>query len=387
MAVKKKETKTTKDKAKVSGDETKLSKLESIYDSVKSTYGSGSIIKMDDPVADQVLDVDFYPSGLAAFDYVTGGGSPKGRITELVGWESTGKTSLGFQQIAAIQFLKIFLGVSDYAIGIIDMEHAIDMLWLHKLGVSNKNLLISQPSGGEESFQIAEKLIDGKIDYLLVDSVAALIPIQEQELSKSQKAKGVDSTIGTNQPGTHAKMMSQGLRILNPKISASGTAVTFVNQYREKVGVMFGDPRTPTGGNALKFFASLRLDIRKKVESNVEIVSNSACIAKALKNKVGIPFRTMDEKAVKVDFTTGFMITDSLIWTIDKLTPSFKSGNWYVIGEKKFQGAAKFSEALISDNGMLVECLHGIKDAFPKFNVDFYKEYIPFAAKRFENVE
>jgi len=292
---------------------------------------------------------------------------------------NSGKSSLGYSGLRSAQFLGL-------AGAIIDMEHTIDPLWAKVIGIDLSNLAISKPDNGEDALQILELLVEEEIDFALIDSVAALVPIEETELSKSQKEKGAKSTIGNTQPGRQAALMSSGLRQLNPKISKSRTAVTFINQLRYKIGIMFGNPETQSGGNALKFYASGRNDVRRKiVDDNKQggVVLSNEMIIKNVKNKVGFPLRKA-EGGCRIDYTHGFNVVSSFVWTLAQTCPHLKSGSWWNVDGIKVQGDKQLAAEMNKNPKLLEACTGRIKAAFPKFNADFYNKFIPYHINELE---
>src|SRR6187401_373967 len=257
----------------MSDQKEKLKALQLTIDKLEKTYGKGTVMKLSDEV---VSDIPSISSGSLGLDIALGiGGIPRGRITEIYGPESSGKTTLTLHMIAEAQKRG---GLAAF----IDAEHAFDKAYAEKLGIDTENLLISQPDNGEQALEIADHLIrSGAIDIIVIDSVAALVPKSELE-----------GEMGDSKMGLHARLMSQALRKLTGTISKTGCACVFINQLREKIGVMFGNPETTTGGNALKFYASVRLDIRRigQIKEGENIVGNRTKV-KVVKNKVAPPFR------------------------------------------------------------------------------------------------
>lgn len=242
---------------------------------ITKQFGDGSIMRLG---ADRNIDVELLPSGSLSLDLALGGGYPKGRIIEIYGPESSGKTTLALHAIAEIQKQK---GQAAF----IDAEHALDPAYARRIGVNTENLLISQPDNGEQALEICETLVrSGAVDLIIVDSVAALVPQAE-----------IDGDMGDAQMGLQARLMSQAMRKLTGIISKSKATVIFINQIRMKIGVMFGNPETTTGGNALKFYASVRVDIRRigQIKDGENIAGNRTKI-KVVKNKIAAPFRTAE---------------------------------------------------------------------------------------------
>jgi recombination protein RecA len=271
MAKKKDE---TVDKSETNKDG-KSQALSLAIDQITKQFGDGSIMKLGDT---QKIDVELLPSGSLSLDIALGGGYPKGRIIEIYGPESSGKTTLALHAIAEIQKQS---GTAAF----IDAEHALDPAYAKKIGVDTTNLLISQPDNGEQALEICETLVrSGAVDLIVVDSVAALVPQAE-----------IDGDMGDSQMGLQARLMSQAMRKLTGIISKSKATVIFINQIRMKIGVMFGNPETTTGGNALKFYASVRLDIRRIGQiKNGEDISGNRTKIKIVKNKIAAPFRTAE---------------------------------------------------------------------------------------------
>ena len=296
----------------------KLKSLESTISQIERSYGKGSVMRLGER---DVVEIDAISSGSLSLDVALGiGGLPKGRIVEIYGPESSGKTTLALHVIAEAQKNK---GTCAF----IDAEHALDPIYAKKLGVNTDEMLISQPDNGEQALEIADTLVNSSaIDVLVVDSVAALVPRAE-----------IEGDMGDSHMGLHARLMSQALRKLTGSISRSQCLVIFINQIRQKIGVMFGNPETTTGGNALKFYASVRMDIRRigAIKEKDQIIGNSTRV-KVVKNKVAPPF-----KMVEFDLMYGKGISKSgeLIDLGSKADIIEKSGAWYAYkGEKIGQG-------------------------------------------------
>jgi len=315
--------------------EAKLKALKLTLDKLDKTYGKGSVMKLGDSV---VADVDVIPSGSLGLDVALGvGGYPRGRVVEIYGPESSGKTTLTLHAIAEAQKNG---GIAAF----IDAEHAFDRFYAEKLGVDIDNLIISQPDHGEQGLEIADNLIrSGAIDIIVIDSVAALTPKSE-----------IEGEMGDSKMGLHARLMSQALRKLTGSISKTNCTVVFINQLREKIGVMFGNPETTTGGNALKFYASVRIDIRRSTQikdSNGEVQGNKTRV-KVVKNKVAPPFRMAEfdimygEGVSKV----GEIIDLGVEYEIVK-----KSGSWFSYGDTKLGQGRDAVKNLLLDNPELFD--------------------------------
>ncbi len=315
--------------------EAKLKALKLTLDKLDKTYGKGAVMKMGDSVAQ---DVEVIPSGSLGLDVALGvGGYPRGRVVEIYGPESSGKTTLTLHAIAEAQKNG---GIAAF----IDAEHAFDRFYAAKLGVDIDNLIISQPDNGEQGLEIADNLIrSGAIDIVVIDSVAALTPKSE-----------IEGEMGDSKMGLHARLMSQALRKLTGSISKTKCTVIFINQLREKIGVMFGNPETTTGGNALKFYASVRLDIRRstQIKDTDGNVQGNKTRVKVVKNKVAPPFRQTEfdimygEGISKV----GEVIDLGVEYEIIK-----KSGSWFSYGDTKLGQGRDAVKNLLLDNPELQE--------------------------------
>lgn len=321
------------------GSGEKLKALQAAMDKIEKTYGKGSIMKLGN---ENVQEVEIIPTGSIALNAALGvGGYPKGRIIEIYGPESSGKTTLAIHAIAEAQKAG---GIAAF----IDAEHAFDRFYASKLGVDVDNLWISQPDNGEQALEIAEQLIrSSAIDIIVIDSVAALTPKAE-----------IEGDMGDNKVGLQARLMSQALRKLTSAISKTNTTCIFINQLREKIGVMFGNPETTTGGNALKFYASVRLDIRRstQLKDGEEIIGNQTKV-KVVKNKVAPPFRKAE---FDIMFGEGISRSGEIIDLGVDLGIIKKSGSWYSYKETKLGQGRDASKQVIQDNPELAEELEGL---------------------------
>ena len=315
-------------------NEGKLKALQAAMAKIEKDFGKGSIMKLGD---EQIENIEVIPTGSIALDNALGvGGYPKGRIIEIYGPESSGKTTLAIHAIAEAQKAG---GIAAF----IDAEHAFDRFYAAKLGVDVDNLWISQPDNGEQALQIADQLISSSaIDILVIDSVAALTPKKE-----------IEGDMGDNVVGLQARLMSQALRKLTSTISKTNTTCIFINQLRDKIGIMFGNPETTTGGNALKFYASVRLDIRKAsaIKDGENVLGNLVRV-KVVKNKVAPPFR-------KAEFEIMFGEGISKVGEILDLGVEYgiiqKSGSWFSYNGSRLAQGRDASKALLKDNAELCE--------------------------------
>ena len=317
----------------IAGNE-KLRALQAAMDKIEKNFGKGSIMKLGD---DNFEEVEVIPTGSVGLNAALGvGGFPRGRIIEIYGPESSGKTTLAIHAIAEAQKMG---GIA----AIIDAEHAFDRFYAQKLGVDIDNLLISQPDCGEQALEIAEQLIrSSAIDIIVIDSVAALTPKAE-----------IEGEMGDNKVGLQARLMSQALRKLTSAISKTKTTCIFINQLREKIGVMFGNPETTTGGNALKFYASVRLDIRRvtQLKDGEEAIGNSVRV-KVVKNKVAPPFRKAE---FDIMFGEGISRTGEIVDLGVQYGIIKKSGSFFSYNDTKLAQGRDRTKALIADNPELAE--------------------------------
>ena len=313
----------------------KLKALQITLDKLDKTFGKGSVMKLGDEAIEEIESI---PSGSIGLDLALGvGGYPKGRVIEIYGPEASGKTTLTLHAIAECQKKG---GIAAF----IDAEHAFDRFYAEKLGIDIGELIISQPDHGEQALEIADNLIrSAAVDIVVIDSVAALTPKSE-----------IEGEMGDSKMGLHARLMSQALRKLTASISKTNCTVFFINQLREKIGVMFGNPETTTGGNALKFYASVRIDIRRSTQikdANAQVLGNKTRI-KVIKNKVAPPFKTAEFDIIYGEGISkiGEIIDLGVLTEIIK-----KSGSWFSYGDTKLGQGRDGVKVLLNDNPDLME--------------------------------
>ncbi len=313
--------------------------LQLTMDKLEKTYGKGTIMKLSD---DRVVDIPAISTGSLGLDIALGiGGIPRGRVIEIYGPESSGKTTLAMHCIAEAQKAG---GIA----AIVDAEHAFDKSYAEKLGIDTENLLISQPDNGEQALEIAEHLIrSGAIDIIVIDSVAALVPKGELE-----------GEMGESKMGLQARLMSQALRKLTGTINKTGCSCIFINQLREKIGVMFGNPETTTGGNALKFYASVRLDIRRtgQIKESPDNITGNRTRVKVVKNKVAPPFKVVEFDII---YGQGISKVGEIVDLGVELEIVKKSGSWFSYMDNKLGQGRESVKTLLEDNPELADEIEG----------------------------
>lgn len=341
-------------------DTNKLKALESALAQIEKQYGKGSVMKLGDKSAN--MQIEAISTGSLSLDIALGvGGVPRGRIVEIYGPESSGKTTVALHMVAEVQKAG---GIA----GFIDAEHALDPVYARNIGVDIENLYISQPDNGEQALEITETMVrSGAVDILIVDSVAALVPKAE-----------IDGDMGDSHVGLQARLMSQALRKLTAIISKSNCIVIFINQLREKVGVMFGNPETTTGGRALKFYSSIRMDVRRieTLKQNGEAIGNRTRI-RVVKNKVAPPFK---EAEFDIMFGEGISRTGDVLDLAASEGVVVKSGSWYAYeGTKIGQGRENAKTYLKENPEVFAEIDHKVRERFEmqKEDVAFTPEETP----------
>ena len=323
----------------------KLKALDAAIANIEKAFGKGSVMRLGE--SEDNMDISVIPTGCMSLDIALGvGGIPRGRVIEIYGPESSGKTTVALHMVAEAQKMG---GIA----GFIDAEHALDPVYAKNIGVDTDNLYISQPDSGEQALEIAETMVrSGAIDIIVIDSVAALVPKQE-----------IDGVMGETHVALQARLMSQALRKLTPITSKSNCAVIFINQLREKVGIMFGSPETTSGGRALKFYSSVRLDVRRKdsLKQNGELVGNHVCV-KVVKNKLAPPFK---EAEFDIMFGTGISSEGDLLDLAVKKDIIKKSGAWFAYNNEKIgQGRENAKQFLIDNPEFKEEIWDLVKEAY-----------------------
>ena len=313
----------------------KMKALDAALSQIEKQYGKGAVMKLGDPAAQ--MNVETIPTGSLSLDIALGlGGIPKGRIIEIYGPESSGKTTVTLHMIAEVQKRG---GIA----GFIDAEHAMDPVYAKNIGVDIDNLYISQPDNGEQALEITETMVrSGAIDIVVVDSVAALVPKAE-----------IDGDMGDSHVGLQARLMSQALRKLTAVISKSNCTVVFINQLREKVGIMFGNPETTTGGRALKFYSSVRLDVRRieSLKQGGEVIGNRTRV-KIVKNKIAPPFK---EAEFDIMFGEGISMVGDILDLAASIDVVNKSGAWYAYEGNKIGQGRENAKQYLKDNPQICE--------------------------------
>lgn len=335
----------------------KIRALESALAQIEKQYGKGSVMKLGENSTN--MNIETIPTGSLSLDIALGlGGVPKGRIMEVYGPESSGKTTVALHMVAEVQKRG---GIA----GFIDAEHALDPVYAKKIGVDIDNLYISQPDNGEQALEITETMVrSGAVDIIIVDSVAALVPKAE-----------IDGEMGDSHVGLQARLMSQALRKLTAVISKSNCIVIFINQLREKVGVMFGSPETTTGGRALKFYSSIRLDVRRieSLKQGGEVVGNRTRI-KVVKNKIAPPFR---EAEFDIMFGKGISREGDVLDLAADSGIVVKSGAWYAYNDSKIgQGRENAKQYLMENPEIFIEIEEKVRDKFTLKPAKNYNEVL-----------
>lgn len=325
--------------------EEKLKALDAALGQIEKQFGKGAVMKLGDSSAR--MNVETIPTGSLSLDVALGlGGIPKGRIIEIYGPESSGKTTVTLHMIAEVQKRG---GIA----GFIDAEHALDPVYARNIGVDVDNLYISQPDNGEQALEITETMVrSGAIDIVVVDSVAALVPKAE-----------IDGDMGDSHVGLQARLMSQALRKLTAVISKSNCTVVFINQLREKVGVMFGSPETTTGGRALKFYSSVRLDVRRieSLKQSGEVIGNRTRV-KVVKNKIAPPFK---EAEFDIIFGEGISVVGDVLDLAAEVSIVSKSGAWYAYGGSKIGQGRENTKQYLKDNpGVFAEIVEKVREHY-----------------------
>ncbi len=333
----------------------KIRALESALAQIEKQYGKGSIMKLGDTNAS--MNIETVPTGSISLDIALGlGGVPKGRIIEIYGPESSGKTTVALHMVAEVQKRG---GIA----GFIDAEHALDPVYAKNIGVDIDNLYISQPDNGEQALEITETMVrSGAVDIIIVDSVAALVPKAE-----------IDGEMGDSHVGLQARLMSQALRKLTAVISKSNCIVVFINQLREKVGIMFGNPETTTGGRALKFYSSIRMDVRRieSIKQGGDVVGNRTRI-KVVKNKIAPPFK---EAEFDIMFGKGISKEGDILDLAAEANIVIKSGAWFAYNDAKIgQGRENAKQYLLDNPGICEEIESKVRDKYMLHATKNYNE-------------